>query len=271
MKQTTLTSLSRGRLETFRACQRRFQLRYVERLPWPVAPPAESMNRAAQRGQAFHQLLAQHFLGLSLFPSDDEKVASWWQTFQRFIPNLPDGERLPEVSLTVPVGGQRLTGRFDLVIKSADHLYLYDWKTERKPRSAHLLKEDWQTKLYLFLAVAGSQALGGKVFRPEQVTLTYWFVEAPNQPITFRYDALEHDRHHQALQGIVEQLEHHLSDDDDKIWPLTDNHSYCQQCAYRIYCGRTDSNLEIDTEPVPEWWLSTEEEEVPQLIEPEWS
>ena len=40
--------LSRGRIETFRACQRRFQLRYLEQLPWPSLPPADHLAEAAQ-------------------------------------------------------------------------------------------------------------------------------------------------------------------------------------------------------------------------------
>ena len=262
--------LSRGRIETFRACQRRFQLRYLEQLPWPTLPAADALAEAARRGQAFHQLLAQHFLGFPTEVREDENLEAWWKTFQRVGPQLPDGERLTEITLTVPFGSQRLTGRFDLIIKTPDHLYLYDWKTERQPRASHFLKRDWQTKLYLYLAVAGSGALGGQTYRPEQVSLSYWFVAAPERPVTFHYTQAEHDAQRAALTDLIGQLERNLSLDDTP-WPLTNNLSLCKRCAYQIYCGRAEAAESAEPAAEVDWWETpiNEGEIVP--VEPDWS
>ena len=269
METLGLTPLSRGRLETFRACQRRFQLRYLEKLPWPTPPLADPLSKAAERGKAFHQLLAQHFQGFEPASGDDEQLGEWWRTFQRLGPRLPEGDRLAELTLTVPIGELQLTGRFDLVIRTPDHLYLYDWKTERQPRSTHLLKEDWQTKLYLLLAVIGSPALGGKSYRPEQVSLTYWFVQAPEQPITFRYSQNEYLDHYKELGQLVGQLET-LHNEQLDIWPLTENLNYCQQCAYHIYCGRTNLPDPGNVAESPDWWLEPIDADGSTAIEPEW-
>ena len=262
--------LSRGRIETFRACQRRFQLRYMEQLPWPSLPPADSLTEASQRGQAFHQLLAQQFLGFPTVVGQDEKLAAWWQTFQRLGPKLPDGKRLTEITLTIPFGSQRLTGRFDLIIKTPDHLYLYDWKTERQPRASHLLKEDWQTKLYLYLAVSGGGALGGETYRPDQVSLTYWFVAAPERPVSFLYTQTEHDKQHQALTKLIGELEHNLTQ-EASIWPLTENLSLCKQCAYRIFCGRAEVAATAEPTAAYDWWDTPLDEGEPVPVEPDWS
>ena len=60
-----LLTLSQFKLVTFLACQRRFQLRYLQHLPWPATPLPKHVEERMQQGQDFHQLLERHFLGLS--------------------------------------------------------------------------------------------------------------------------------------------------------------------------------------------------------------
>ncbi|MCB0016234.1 MAG: PD-(D/E)XK nuclease family protein [Anaerolineales bacterium] len=272
MTYDALPPLTRGRLETFLACQRRFQLRYLERLPWPEPPLAATLALAARHGQQFHQLLAQHFLGLEPAPGQDEDLGRWWQAFQRQGPTLPAGDQLPEVTLTIPLGQQRLTGRFDLVIRTPDRLYLYDWKTEQQPRPAQILRQDWQTRLYLLLAVNGSAALGGQLYRPEQVSLTYWFAQAPEKTVTFSYTSAEHDQQEAVLRALITQLDEQLAD-GELIWPLTDNLNLCGPCPYQIYCGRQDvaTNGPVPVE-MAEGWLDADEDAGPDSsLEPTWS
>ena len=272
MEYATLPPLTRGRLETFLTCQRRFQLRYLERLPWPEPPMAAPLAAAARRGQQFHQLMAQQFLGVQPAPAQDEALGRWWQAFQTEGPALPAGDRLPEVTLTIPLGLQRLTGRFDLVIRSPERLYLYDWKTEQQPRAAHILRGDWQTRLYLLLAVNGSPALGGQPYRPDQVSLTYWFAQAPEKTVTFQYTAAEHEQQTAALQSLITQLDSQLAE-GKSVWPLTDNLNLCGRCPYQLYCGRGDTFAsEPAIDELAAIWLEEDEDTGPGASpEPTWS
>lgn len=232
--------LSRYQLDAFQVCQRRFQLRYLHRLPWPPAPPDEAWREALVRGEAFHRLLERRFLELPVEgpATGDAELERWWRAFQRNGPELPDGERLPEISLTAPVGNHLLTGRFDLLIVGERTAYIYDWKTEMHPRPADALRDDWQTRLYLALLVEGAPALG-RAYEPEDVAITYWFAHAPQQSITIPYDGAWHEENWRQLQSIVDKLDAQLATTGD--WPLTDDLSACARCLYQVYCGRQDA------------------------------
>lgn len=252
-------TFSRAKLAAFQACQRRFQLRYRDQLPWPLPPLDDKGQLARARGEQFHQLLHRHFLGL---PITDEMVegktaARWWQTFKKQGPSLPKGERFPEMSLTVPIGRHLLTGRFDLLIQDSQQTYIFDWKTDAKPRSEADLKIDLQTRLYLALVVEGSAALAQAV-DPEKLSLTYWYVNAPDAAVTIRYSAQAHEKNWAELTAIVEQIDSQLTTLDSL--PLTDDLTECARCAYQIYCGRLVNTMNLD-----EWEM---EEETSDLAPP---
>ena len=253
--------LSRGKLADFGACRRRFQLRYLERLSWPAGPLAGEAEEARRRGQRFHQILHRHFLGL---PVDEEVAAepemlSWWRRFLEQGPPLPAGRRFPEVTLTVPAGDHLLTGRFDLLILGEGWAHIYDWKTEAKPRPEGKLREDLQTQIYLALATEGMAALGQAV-PPEQVSLTYWFVNQPAASVTLDYDQARHERQWAGLVEDIAEVDRQLA--SDSIWPLTDDLRACERCAYPLYCGRSINSLDLrEWEPAPE--LSQLEPETP--------
>ena len=218
--------LSRARLLTFMTSPRLFQQRYVLENPEPQPPLPPEAALAARRGKQFHQLLAQLFSGVpDVAPPADTEVRAWWRAFQEKGPRLPAGVRLPEISLTVPVGGHFLTGRFDLLVHSpaedgAGSLHIYDWKTERRPRDRNALRLDWQTRLYLALATAGGQALidGTTPFPPSAIRLTYWFTAAPHAPVTLDYDEASHRRAWEAITGVVAAIDGLLRE-NPPIWP----------------------------------------------------
>lgn len=233
-------TFSRYKLTTFLACQRRFQLRYVRDLPWPAEPVTEAWREASRRGRAFHRMLHRHFLDLPVAEpaGDDPALQRWWRIFREEAPSLPAGERRPEETLTVPIDGHRLSGRFDLLILSGDRAHIFDWKTEARPRSATALRDDWQTVLYLALLVEGSRALrpGGPPLNPEKVDLTYWFVQAPQAAVTIPYGHDAHAENWQRLTDLVRLIDHRLS--EEGVWPLTDDWEECGRCAYQVFCGR---------------------------------
>lgn len=255
---------SRDKLTTFLACQRRFQLRYLQELSWPVAPQDEQWREASERGAAFHKMLERHFLGLP--PQDtgddppaDPQLAAWWETFQRAGPTIPPGRLLPEVTLTAPVGRHLLTGRFDLLVLGEDSAHIFDWKTESHPRPAAVLEEEWQTILYLALLIEGRGALwpGKHELDPGQLQLTYWFVNDPAASVTLTYSRQAHAKNWARIEAVVAQIEAQLDDGGAGAWPKTDDWSLCGRCVYQVFCGRQGSPagepVEWEEKEVWEW------------------
>ena len=238
-------TLSRGKLVSFLNCQRRFQLRHVTELPWPSAPVAPETAEALLRGSLFHQMAERRFLGMPDFvPEDiDPDVRRWWEVFQRRGPRLPDGDRFPEASMTVTAGEMYLFGRFDLLITSDTAAHIYDWKTERLPRTEWQLRADWQTRLYLALVVEGADALG-RSYRPDDVAMTYWFAEAPDQSVTIRYNSEWHRQNWAEIKATIGRIERRLASPDAE-WPLATDWELCASCGYRTFCGR-DTQPAID-------------------------
>lgn len=261
-------ALSRYKLDTFLTCQRRFQLRYLERLPWPEMPLAPDTIQSRQRGEQFHRVLEQSFLG---FPVDenligDEQVLGWWRQFAQSGLKMPNGRRRPELSLTIPVGNQVLVGRFDLVILGEEQgqpfVHLFDWKTS-KPLSVSELKAEWQTRLYFAMLAESGSALGTSV-SPEQIHLTYWYVREPHAPRTLSYDSAWHAQNWAEIKALVADIEAHLQSGQ---WPLTEQWSHCQACRYQLYCGRQPEPASVSVEPEGFWAEEAEPEAPPWDLE----
>jgi hypothetical protein len=259
--------LSRSKLQTFLDCPRRFQLRYLKRLPWPDAPDDPQAAETMTRGQQFHLLLERHFLGLDIPLSSvgDTAVSAWFQTFIQHNPVRQNGRFLPEHRLTVPIGNHLLLGRFDLLVigeqNGAPFAHVYDWKTGQ-PRSERALRQDWQTRLYLALLAEGGGALwSGRALLPENVALTYWYVTEPDAPRHFTYSQAEHRQNWADIQAIVAQIDACLT---AETWPLTGDLAQCRRCAYQVYCGRQEAGLGSNR-PFEE----TEPDEIDFLLEPD--
>jgi CRISPR/Cas system-associated exonuclease Cas4 (RecB family) len=256
-------TLSRPRIEAFLICRRRFQLRYLERLPWPVAPLEPHVDRARLLGQEFHRLLQRHFLGLEPFDEsaddDNPELRQWWATFASQGPRVPAGRRFPELTLTVPLDRHLLTGRFDLLVLAADRAHIYDWKTEMRPQSPSVLRQALQTRLYLALAAESSTALGLADLPPAGISLTYWYVHDPASTVIIAYDQAQHAANWQELTQIAKDIDEALSNTGE--WPKTEDLQACRYCAYQVYCNRRYAG----PADLAEW----EDEEPHSLLEPE--
>lgn len=273
MSEAPLASITftRHKLVAFLACQRRFQLRYLQEYPWPPKPQPEGRREATRRGEQFHQLLQRHFLGLEVtdLVAGDPQLRGWWETFRHEGPLLPAGARLPEVTLTVPIDHHLLAGRFDLVVLREEMVHIYDWKTSAA-RSESMLREDWQTRLYLALVVEGGRALfpGASSIVPEQVALTYWFAGAPGESVTLHYDTRSHEENWAEIVDLVAQVD--AARAAEELWPLTSDVRTCVYCLYQVVCGRQEAvaNLREEGEIVLRADDEGAEGEVPRL-EPE--
>ena len=57
---------SQASLQDFVDCRRRFQLRYLQRLPWPAveSEPVLENERTMRQGAEFHHMIQQHLIGI---------------------------------------------------------------------------------------------------------------------------------------------------------------------------------------------------------------
>ena len=264
----TALTLTQAHFYTFRACPRRFYMRYLARVPWPEAPPGTAQEEAYDLRHRFHRRAERHFLGL---PDDEEEtdptLRVWWDTFGRQGPPLPAGRRFVEAGLTVPIGNHFLTGRFDLLIVGADAAgqpvgHLFDWKTG-DPRPLDRLRAAWQTRVYLAVLAQGGAALlpdAAAAFAPDRLSLTYWYAADPEQPRIVAYDAATHRRNWAEMERIVAEIDRLMAAGTAEAWPLTDDLAECRRCAYQALTGRQsagEAQLEVldEDEPPADDWL----------------
>lgn len=231
-------NLTGPQLATFLACQRRFQLQVEERFPWPAPPQDGERELAVVRGQQFHQMLHRHFLGLPVAaPGGDPLLEVWWQSFQETVLPLPAGLRLPELTITAPLGRHLLTGRLDLLLLHDGQAQIFDWKTAPLPDAA-TLQGEWQSLLYPALVVAAGAAIHpeARPIAPEAVTLTYWSPAQPQERVRLAYSTADHEQNWQRLLDVAGAIDD--ARQNPGIWPLTGDLALCSRCRYRVLCGR---------------------------------
>jgi predicted RecB family nuclease len=267
---------SQGSLQDYVDCPRRFQLRYIQRLAWPAVeaePPLEN-ERHLQQGAAFHRLVHQHMLGLSLerlsSTITDEDPSSlgrrtkglsrWWHNYLESAPADLAKSRYPEIVLSAPLSGHRLIAKYDLIaVDPGQRAVILDWKTSRKRPPRKWLAERLQTRVYPYLLVrAGSHLMEdgewrmesgrGRSFQPEQVEMVYWFANFPRDPECFPYDADQYEADGDYLASLVEEIKNL----GDKDFSLTTRERHCRYCPYRSLCQRgirAGALDEMDDEP----------------------
>jgi hypothetical protein len=231
---------SQNNLQDYVDCARRFQLRYAIGQAWPAveSEPVEEHERFVEQGSHFHLLVERHLSGIPaerLTPADT-LLKEWWENYLRFPPpNLPEGLRLPEIQLSTPIANQRLLARFDLLaIDPGRQAVIVDWKTTRhKPKRAALAAR-LQTRVYPFVLAEAGAALFGGALSPEQISLVYWFAEAPDEPEVFDYTAALHAENRDYLTRLIQEIVAR----GEEVWPLTDDLKRCEYCVYRSLCDR---------------------------------
>jgi CRISPR/Cas system-associated exonuclease Cas4 (RecB family) len=271
-----LTTLSQASLQDYADCNRRFQLRYLDRLVYPAVEtePALENEKHQQEGETFHRLVQQHLLGIPAEKvgqlANTPNLQRWWNNYlnDKDLGGLKDLRGLyPELTLSAPLPPFRLLAKFDLVALLPDgKAIIYDWKTYRKRPKNEFLAIRWQTRVYrALLAKAGNQLNGGQPIAPENIEMVYWFSDFPTEPARFPYNAAQYKRDWDALEKLAAEITTAV-DGSTRLptsFPLTEDEQKCAWCSYRSYCNRgvragegedaeVETSLEINLEQIGE-------------------
>jgi hypothetical protein len=240
---------SQNALQDYLDCPRRFELRYLQQMPWPAAETSDqrAFEEHQRQGNDLHRLIEQMVAGVSdevlVETIADPQVRFWWDSFRMGgsdlepVFNPPVGAiRLAEHTLLGRLGEWRIQATYDLlVIQPGQKVWIYDWKTTKSALNQEKLAQKIQTRLYPLLVVqAGCQWNHGQVWPAEQVEMVYWMAANPHRPIRFPYHASQYQKDIRELTDLMDEISH-LSLDD---FPLTEDKSRCRFCTYRSYCDR---------------------------------
>lgn len=232
-----LLSFDQSKLQDFIECQRRFQLRYLLQQQWPapIAEPIGEFERADQLGKLFHLNVERYWLEVPL-EHIPPSLLVWMGAFFKHPPDdLPGEIRRPEVRTSALLHGQRVTATFDLLAyEEQGRVVIVDWKTNHKKPTRAYLDRRLQTILYPLLLVLTAEQLIGFPVKPEEVTLVYWFANAPEEPEVFTYSQARFEHDMQYLGELFAQIETMTAE----VWPLTPDVRKCRYCEFRSLCDR---------------------------------
>lgn len=207
--KTPLIRLSQGQLNLLETCPPQFQRIYLEQLATPVSP---EQHQKLSWGSQFHQLMQQRELGLpidSLLQQNQElqhAILALKETAPELWQVDTKAWREAEHCRTVSFQGYLLTVIYDLLILGNSQAKILDWKTYLQPEDSSKLAKNWQTRLYLYVLAETTD------YRPEQISMTYWFVKLPTKPqcLTFSYNSTLHEKNRQDLSQLLTQLDEWL-------------------------------------------------------------
>ncbi|MEO0854087.1 MAG: PD-(D/E)XK nuclease family protein, partial [Cyanobacteria bacterium J06648_11] len=83
---------------------------------------------------------------------------------------------------------------------------IIDWKTYRQPAAAEHLQQHWQTRLYLSLLAEHLTC------DRSELSMTYWFSEAPERTVVIPYGDAAYDRDRADIQHSLERLHQWMQD-----------------------------------------------------------
>lgn len=266
-------AFSQSSLQAFEDCPRRFWLAYIAQLPWPSveASPVEEHEALMRQGERFHRLVQRAEIGIAhdeVSVGLDGPLAAWFAAYQAHRPaDLPEEaveiERVLAVTVSTDAtqkatGGAgaasaarvRLAAKYDLIAAEAGgRVVIVDWKTARRRTEPAILRHRWQTLVYPYVLVEASAGLPWGPVRPEQVEMRYWFTAAPGQPVSFRYDAAQHEANHQRIAQLVAAI---LAGETEADFPKVadtpaNRRRFCAFCIYRSRCNRGETAGDLDT------------------------
>ena len=269
-KLSTPFTFSQSSLQDFTDCNRRFQLRYVEKLQWPAVETAPILEneRRQMEGQQFHRMVHQSILGLPaekisfiVNNSKGSNLERWWDNYlsarRTILASLDEQNNFPEQSLSSPLGKHRVTAKYDLIAVKDGQATIYDWKTYQKRPKDEWMAVRWQTKVYLSLLLkAGAHLNHGQPFIPEKIEMVYWYADFPTEPSRFKYNATRFERDWDELTNLVSEISSKQS------FPLTNDEKRCGFCPYRSFCERgvsAENGENLEPDAISDWDINLEQ------------
>nr|WP_290221202.1 PD-(D/E)XK nuclease family protein [Trichocoleus desertorum] len=254
--------LSQGQLNLLETCPRKFQHIYLEQLGSPSTPEQQAHQAWGSR---FHLLMQQQELGLPIdaLMAEDAQMQRCINTLLAAVPEIVgpaatssgSAWRQSEHRRTCSVQGYSITVIYDLVMLEEQQARILDWKTYPRPPQRSWLAHNWQTRLYPFVLTETSPYL------PEQISLTYWFVQAQDDPtkaplpqsLTFPYSSTWHEQTRQELTQLLQQLTHWLEryQQGEPFPQVNVALDHCDDCQFSGRCQRHSSDPEVA--PVADW------------------
>lgn len=234
---------SQSKLSAYASCPQLFYLRYIKELDWPalVSEPVLEREQHFENGSRFHLLVQQYVAGIPkqdiTQTIHDDKLMAWWNSFMQFNPvHELTGRQLAEYTLSTRVAGFALDAKFDLLVVHPDDSFtIFDWKTNQRLPSYAKLEKNFQTRVYRYVvAKAGDILIEPHETLPENIKITYWFVEFPEESVEIQYSPHAMQDDEQALSRIIHEINSLLDDSFSK----TESLQMCELCQYRSYCDR---------------------------------
>jgi PD-(D/E)XK nuclease superfamily len=240
-----LLRLAQGQLTLLTICPRKFQHTVLDQFSTPTPPEQQDH---INRGNRFHLLMQQYELGLSRALSTDPEEQKLQQCVADLVQAAPDlfapaKLRQSEHRRTLDWQGYAIATIYDLLILHDTQAQIIDWKTYPRPQNAARLAKNWQTRLYLFVLAETTD------YAPEQLSMTYWFVEPgkPPESLRFQYSATLHQQTQQDLAQILKQLTEWLKSYDagDALPQVDERQGHCQVCLFAVRCQKNKQTPDL--------------------------
>jgi hypothetical protein len=176
--------------------------------------------------------------------------------------------KFPEVTLNTSLEGFRLLGKFDLVaVDDSGAVLIVDWKTSNYIPELSELRKRMQSKMYPFIiSQEGLSKYGFGSVNPDQISMRYWFAEAPDSYKEFSYSQMQYERDADDLSTLI----HEIIGTNTELFELTDDSRKCRYCIYRSLCDRGDRAGTIDEyardmDMIAEWPSTIDLDEIPEI------
>jgi len=201
--------LSQTHLTLFETCPPQFQQKYVEGIN---NFPNIIQEEKSQWGNIFHLLMQQYNLGLPLddfinnYPDKGKDLKKSLASLVKATEDIWTSSEIlakeEEYKLQLKFEDYFFTVIYDLLIIYPDRAIIFDWKTYLSPQNEIKLRDNWQTKLYLYVLKEVMD------YNPSQLSFTYWFVKMAHQPesFTIHYNEQMHLQTKQELSHILVKI-----------------------------------------------------------------
>ena len=235
---------SASMLQDYVDCQRRFELKYIQKQSWPSIPiePVLALEELISRGRQFHFLVHQLFTGIPLASIknaiNDTTLREWFDRLILFYNGQAWKKNLSELLIVSQLNQYRLIAVYDLIVQTSDgKVAIYDWKTSLHPPKKAFLKMKMQSVIYPFIlfenlnSLFPSEAIGDH----SVISMNYWFPAFPENLISYEYKKIIHQENRELLLNLLEEIHKKIKTGQFK---KTDNVRLCKYCQYRSLCDR---------------------------------